>query len=135
MSSFELDEQIRNDTIPVCELSLCTVVLHKDANYPWLLLIPMRNSIREIHELSDEQQLQLMREISQVAKALQSHCNADKMNVAALGNMVPQLHIHIVARYFSDKAWPGPIWGAAKSTSYEPDQGQVLASQLAKLLR
>lgn len=116
---FKLHQQLEADSMLVERLDLCEVRLITDANYPWLILVPMRDGVREIHRLSDTDQQLLMKEISLVAEQLEAFTKADKMNVAALGNMVPQLHIHIVARFKSDPAWPGPIWGVAPQKGYE----------------
>jgi len=101
-----------------------------DSTYPWLVLVPERNDIREIHELSEIDGQTLLREITLVSSRIQKLFKADKMNVAALGNMVPQLHVHIIARYDSDPAWPSPIWGATKPVPYNQ---QVLDNTLEKI--
>ena len=90
-----------------------------DANHPWVILVPQRANIREIHELSDADQVQLIRESSRVSRTMAELFKADKMNVAALGNMVPQLHIHHIARFQNDAAWPNPVWGKYPAKSYD----------------
>jgi diadenosine tetraphosphate (Ap4A) HIT family hydrolase len=115
---FSLHPRLAADSVSVLTLSLCEVRLIRDANYPWLILVPQREAIREIHDLSVVDQQLLMEEISRVSKSLQAHCEAPKMNVAALGNMVPQLHIHVVARFESDPSWPGAIWGTVPAVPY-----------------
>ena len=119
MTDFVLHERLAADSVLVTKLLLCEVRLITDANYPWLILVPRRADIREIHRLTVEDQLQMVQEITQVSEALESHTGAMKMNVAALGNMVPQLHVHIVARFENDAAWPGPIWGVVDNIPYE----------------
>ncbi|BDY03523.1 HIT domain-containing protein [Ferrimonas sp. YFM] len=109
---FELHERLEQDSMLIGHLSLCQVRLSKDGRYPWLILIPERSGIKEIHHLSDDDQQQMMRESCQVAQIMEEVLSPDKVNVASLGNMVPQLHLHHVARFASDDAWPGPIWGA-----------------------
>lgn len=100
-----------------------------DSTYPWFILVPRREGIREIHELSEEDQRQLIREISSFSSFIQESFGAEKMNVAALGNMVPQLHIHVIARYASDPAWPGPVWGKVPARPYaDEDLARVLSS-------
>ena len=113
-----LHEQLERDCIVLGQLDLCAVLLMPDANYPWLILVPQRENISEIYQLNDVDQQQLMRESSQVSRLLVELFDADKINVAALGNMVPQLHIHHVARYKTDAAWPAPIWGAVAVKKY-----------------
>lgn len=114
----ELHPRLLADSTEVVRFALCDVRLIRDANYPWVILVPRREGTREIHELSVADQQVLLEELSFVSKALQDLFDATKMNVAALGNMVPQLHIHVVARFESDVAWPGAIWGAAPSKPY-----------------
>lgn len=121
MTDFTLHPQLAKDTVFVKKLSLCRVLMMKDAGYPWLVLVPERGDIREIHELEEADQQTLMREITTVAGRLEALTGADKMNVAALGNMVPQLHIHIIARFETDAAWPGPVWGVALAKPYGED--------------
>ena len=103
---FELDDRLQADTVEIGELSLCRVLLMNDAQYPWVILVPQRENVREVFELSDADQHQLMIESNAVAKAMADHFKAEKMNVAALGNMVPQLHIHHIVRFSNDAAWP-----------------------------
>ncbi len=119
-ASFTLDPRIDRDTAPVGRLPLCVVRLHLDARYPWLLLVPRRPGVREIHELSAADRAALIDESCAVSAAAQALFGADKMNVAALGNMVPQLHVHHVARFTTDDAWPGAIWGAHPALDYAP---------------
>ena len=115
---FELDDRLKADTVEIGDLSLCRVLLMNDAQYPWVILVPQRENVREIFELSDADQHQLMRESNAVAKAMSGHFKAEKMNVAALGNMVPQLHIHHIARFSHDAAWPKPVWGLHPPMAY-----------------
>lgn len=115
---FELHPQLASDTVPVGQFRLSLVLLHRDANYPWLILVPKRENMREIFHLSEEDQLQLTRESSHLSEVMTSIYAPTKMNIAAIGNMVPQLHIHHVARYSDDVAWPGSIWGAVEPAAY-----------------
>ena len=115
---FVLDDRISEDSVRIGRLDLCEVRLHRDARYPWVLLVPRRAQIREIHELSQDEQTMLIQESSSVSRAMQHLLEADKMNVAALGNMVPQLHVHHIARFENDDAWPGAIWGAHPALEY-----------------
>ncbi len=131
---FILHPQLEKDSTLVGDLPLCRVLLANDANYPWLILVPRRNDIREAFQLSAEDQLQLMKESNQVSYLMNRHFGADKMNVAALGNQVPQLHIHHIARYQDDPAWPGPIWGAVVGKTYTEEEKNSRVEVLKKLL-
>lgn len=131
---FELHPQLDKDCLLIDELTLCSVLLLNDSNYPWLVLVPRRDNIREMFELSVADQAQLTRESSAVAAMMAQHFTADKMNVAALGNIVPQLHIHHIARYTNDIAWPGPVWGVAPPKPYSELQLRQLIDKLRQLL-
>lgn len=109
--NFTLHPMLEKDTFPVTELPLCRVVLMNNALFPWLILIPKQNDLKEITDLSAPDRLKLMQEISDVSEAMQDMFDPDKLNVAALGNQCPQLHIHIIGRYKEDQAWPEPVWG------------------------
>ena len=131
---FTLDAQLQADTIDIGHLELCQVLLAKDANYPWLILVPKCKNITEIYQLSDQEQLQLMQEVSYVAKQMETHFLAEKMNVAALGNVVSQLHLHVIARFSSDPAWPAPVWGKHQARPYEKDDLEATVNSLKALL-
>lgn len=122
MSNWQLHPQLADDTTPVIELPLCEVRLMDDANHPWLVLVPRVAGITEIIDLDAAQRLQLSEEIDTSCRALRMLFKPDKLNVAALGNMVPQLHVHVIARYRSDIAWPRPVWGAANARPYAPEE-------------
>lgn len=115
---FTLDTQLQKDTIAIASLPLCELLLMNDANYPWLILVPRRADVRELIELSAEDQLQFMQESNAVARLLQTQFSAEKLNIAALGNVVAQLHIHHIARFKSDAVWPKPVWGAMPAVAY-----------------
>jgi diadenosine tetraphosphate (Ap4A) HIT family hydrolase len=117
--AWSLHPQLVRDTIELGDLALSRVLIIKDANYPWLLVVPRRPSIVEIIDLDEIEQAQLMVEISRVGRALKSVTQCDKLNVAALGNAVPQLHVHVIARRKTDKAWPKPVWGAAEPLEHD----------------
>lgn len=119
--TFALHAQLAKDCITLGDLPLCRVLLMNDTNYPWLVLVPRREEIVELFELTRIDQQQLLDEITQVCSALAGHFRADKMNVAALGNIVPQLHVHIVVRYRDDAAWPKPVWGVTPAKLYADD--------------
>lgn len=113
-----LDKRLQQDTVLIGQLPLCKVLLMKDANYPWLILVPAINDVFEIYHLSEDQQKQFIAESSYVSQRMADKFEADSMNVAALGNVVPQLHIHHVVRFKDDIAWPGPVWGAHPAKAY-----------------
>ena len=119
---FKLNDRIDNDTFEICDLSLCKVLLMNDQNYPWIILIPMRADICEIHHLDRDDQMKVMDDIDQASKIMEKLFAPKSMNVAALGNVVSQLHIHIVARFEDDATWPGPIWGQKPAIAYTDDQ-------------
>lgn len=128
--SFALHPRLEADTLLLGELPLCRVLLCLDGRYPWVILVPRREGVREIHGLSAQDRATLMEEQAAVAAAMQAALSADKMNVAALGNMVPQLHVHVIARFEGDDAWPGAIWGAHPPLSYLGDQRDARVDQL-----
>ncbi len=115
---FELDPRITEDSALLGTLPLCQVRLHRDARYPWVMLVPERTGIREIHAMEPADRVQLLDEIVAISQAMESALGAEKMNVAALGNICPQLHLHVIARYKNDDAWPGPIWGVHPPLEY-----------------
>ncbi|HWK96367.1 MAG TPA: HIT domain-containing protein [Pseudolabrys sp.] len=117
---FSLHPQLAADTVPVGDLPLCRVLLSKDANYPWLILVPRRREIVELIDLATADRAALSAEIDAASRALRAITECEKLNVAALGNVVPQLHVHVIARRHSDAAWPKPVWGAAPATAYDP---------------
>lgn len=114
-----LHPQLRNDTVPVGDLALSRVLSINDADYPWLILVPRRAGVTEIADLGEEA-ARLMGEIVQASRALRDVTECDKLNVAAIGNVVPQLHVHIVARRKNDPLWPKPIWGARAPRPGDP---------------
>lgn len=119
---FELHPRLAADTVPVGRFPLSLLLLSKDANYPWCILVPQREDVFEIHHLSEEDQQQLMRESCRLAEVMTSVFDAHKMNVAALGNVVRQLHLHHIARFENDPAWPQPIWGQKPEAPYTDAQ-------------
>jgi diadenosine tetraphosphate (Ap4A) HIT family hydrolase len=118
---FELHPQLEGDCIPLGRFPLCRVLLMNESRYPWVILVPERPGITEMFELNEAEQLALMRESCAVAAHLKRVFAADKINVAAIGNLVPQLHIHHVVRYRSDAAWPAPVWGRFAPAIYAPE--------------
>lgn len=134
MIRFDLNPRLEGDSLPVADLPLCAVRLMKDANYPWLLLIPRQADLVEITDLAQPDRLQLMDEIAACADALKAATACDKINIGALGNVVSQLHVHVIARFRSDAAWPNPVWGAAPARTYEPAELTALTERLRPLL-
>lgn len=121
-SAWSLHPRLESDTVNIGDLPLCRVLVINDANYPWLLLVPRRTAVNEILDLDEVAQAQLMTEITRVAGVLKEVTSCDKLNIAALGNVVPQLHIHIVARRETDPAWPRPVWGQVPPTPHDPGE-------------
>ena len=130
--AWSLHSRLKEDTIDIGDLPLCRVLVIKDANYPWLLLVPRRPDIVEIIDLEEVEQAQLTTEVSRVARALKDVTKCDKLNIAALGNMVPQLHVHVIARRTSDAAWPRPVWGVVPPLSHDAEEVQVFISALRR---
>jgi diadenosine tetraphosphate (Ap4A) HIT family hydrolase len=130
----ELHPQLQKDCLVVGRFPLCRLLLLRDANYPWFVLVPDRDAISEIYQLSDEDQQQLMRESATLSRALAAAFVPDKLNIAALGNMVPQLHLHHVVRYKNDPAWPSPVWGKVPAKSYGDVELNTVIAKLKKSL-
>lgn len=121
MATFVLHPQLEKDSELVTDLALCSVRLIKDANYPWLILVPKVADIQDVIDLSDNQQRILWQESALVSRALKHLFTPDKLNIAALGNMVPQLHLHHIVRYKNDASWPKPIWGQVPFKAYSDE--------------
>lgn len=119
---FQLHERLAQDCIDLGRLQLCRLLLMNDSQYPWFILVPERADVKEIYQLSKPDQHLLIEESSYLTENLAALYHADKMNVAAIGNLVPQLHIHHVVRYQTDKAWPAPIWGKFSAIPYNAAQ-------------
>jgi diadenosine tetraphosphate (Ap4A) HIT family hydrolase len=131
--SFKLHPQLEKDSYILAEFNLCKVLLINDSNYPWLCLVPKRENISEMHELEEDDEMILLSEIMQTSRIMKKVFNADKINIAALGNMVPQLHVHVVVRYKTDVAWPSPIWGKAEMIEYTDKQIEDIKEKLKDL--
>ena len=117
--SFSVDPKIVADTVPVAALRLSDLRLMNDARFPWVLLIPRKAGAAEIIDLDEAERALLLDEIATVSTALKAITGCDKLNVAALGNQVRQLHVHVVARFVGDAAWPRPVWGSGEAVAYE----------------
>ena len=132
---FELDPRLAAETFLVGETPLNQVLLMNDARYPWLILVPQRSDITEPFELSEADQAKLWQESMRLGQAMQAHFAADKINIAALGNQVAQLHVHHIARFHADDAWPGPVWGVGSAVPYSDPALEVLKGELRSLLQ
>lgn len=132
---FELHTQLDRDCALLGDMELSRVLLRDDALYPWLILVPRRDGIEEIFQLGAVDRRCLLEEVSAAAAALAGHFRADKMNVAALGNIVPQLHVHVIARRRDDAAWPQPVWGARPPQPYTEDALRARSAELIELLQ
>ena len=132
---FELDPRLAADTILVGETSLSQVLLMNDARYLWLILVPRRSDVTEPFELSEADQVQLWRESMRLGEAMKAHFAAYKLNIAALGNQVAQLHVHHIARFHTDDAWPGPVWGVGSAVPYSEAARDALMNELRSLLQ
>lgn len=119
--NWQLHPQLAEDTHPIAHLALCDLLLMDDANHPWLILVPRVADAVELIDLDPAQQTELMHEIAIVSHAIKRTFKPDKLNVAALGNLVPQLHVHVIARFQVDIAWPKPVWGMASAQPYTTD--------------
>lgn len=127
---FELHPQLASDCALVGDFALSRVLLMNDSRYPWLILVPRRAGLCELHELREDERMLFWRESMLLGRALMSHYGGHKLNVAALGNMVAQLHIHHIVRHTHDAAWPRPVWGVHPALPYAPD---ILQQQLGGL--
>jgi len=132
---FELDPRLAADTFLVGETPLCQLLLMNDARYPWLILVPRRGDITEPFELGEADQAQLWQESMRLGEAMKAHFAADKLNIAALGNQVAQLHVHHIARFHVDAAWPGPVWGVGSAVPYGDAARDALMGELRGVLQ
>ncbi len=121
MIEFEVHHQLLDDCFVLGDAEFCRVLLMNDARFPWLILVPRITGLRDIHEVPPNRRLILFDEIEAASKALSALVATDKVNVAALGNQVPQLHIHVISRSTTDAAWPGPVWGSGDLIPYDSD--------------
>ena len=119
---FVLDPRLAGDTHVVADLELSRLLLFDDLRFPWLILVPRRAGLRELIDLERDAQLRLLDEIDRASRVLHAFAKPDKLNVAALGNVVAQLHVHVIARYVGDAAWPRPVWNVGERTPYRPDE-------------
>jgi diadenosine tetraphosphate (Ap4A) HIT family hydrolase len=131
--TFKLDSRLEADTLPIGDLALSSVLLLNDARFPWFVLVPRIEGVSELTDLSDEQSAQMMQEIRIATRVMLELSKPDKVNVGALGNIVTQLHVHVIGRYRSDPAWPGPVWGHGTRAPYPDHAATVLIERAATL--
>ena len=130
MQSFQLDPRLARDTMGVAVLDLCELRLMNDRRWPWLILVPQRGGIAEMHELIPLDQALLTFETTLVAKSLKEKVGAHKINIGTLGNIVSMFHLHVIARFSGDANWPGPVWGVPGATPYGDEEAEGLAATL-----
>ena len=134
MATFEIDPRLEADTFPLEDLPLCRALLMNDARFALVVLVPRVASVSEVFELSQEEQAQLWQEATQLGAAMKEAFQGDKLNIATLGNVVSQLHIHLVVRYTDDASWPAPVWGNGTPKPYElAQQGERREQLLAQI--
>ena len=131
---FALDSRLKQDTWLMGDFPLCSLLLSNDSNYPWFILVPRREGISELFQLNDDDQHLMWRETTALARVLKDLFAADKMNVATLGNVVKQMHMHVIVRYVTDAAWPGPVWGKHPAKPYAREEVLSLRSRLKAVL-
>jgi len=132
---FTLHPLLAHDTFLLGRFELCQLLLMNDANYPWFILVPAVDNVQEIFQLAPEQQALLWRESTRLGELLYTTFKADKLNIAALGNICPQLHLHHIVRYQTDPAWPAPVWGKLSATPYSEAAKSRCVSRLQPLLK
>ncbi len=128
--TFALDPNLERDTWFICDLTLCSVRLHKNATWPWLVLVPRRTEVYDLIDLSEADQGTLLREVNKVAHVLRKLTTPDKLNIASIGNITRQLHVHVIARCIGDAAWPAPVWGQPFNAEYGARQKEELVKMI-----
>jgi len=130
---FALDQRLQQDTLTIGDFPLCRLLLSNDSNYPWFILVPRINGISEVFQLSVIDQQKLWNETTTLAQLLSDGFGADKMNIGALGNVVSQLHVHVIVRKRDDMAWPAPVWGKHPARPYTEEQVAAIRARLREL--
>jgi diadenosine tetraphosphate (Ap4A) HIT family hydrolase len=133
-AGFDLDPRLAGDTLVVGDLPLCRVLLMRDSRYAWLILVPRRSGLAEVSDLGEDERALLWREVDAAGAAIRAVAPCDKLNIGALGNIVRQLHVHVVARREGDAAWPGPVWGFGKAEVYAEGEAERLVAALRENL-
>ncbi|WP_342243210.1 HIT family protein [Pseudomonas sp. OTU5201] len=131
---FALDPRLQQDTLPIGDFPLCRLLLMNDAQYPWFILVPRREEVSELFQLGADEQRQLWQETTFLAETLKDTFGADKMNVATLGNVVSQFHMHVIARRREDVAWPAPVWGRHPAVAYSSEDVAAIRAKLRLVL-
>ena len=131
---FALDQRLQQDTLAIGDFPICRLLLSNDANYPWFILVPRINGISEVFQLDVVDQQRVWQETTALAQLLNEGWSADKMNIGALGNVVSQLHVHVIVRKRDDAAWPAPVWGKHPAQSYTDEQVAAIRARLRALL-
>ena len=134
MTDFILHPMLANDTVTLAELPLSRLLLSNDKQYPWFILVPRVNDIQDIYQLEWQDQLQFLNESSLLSELLMQVFKGDKMNVAALGNICPQLHVHHIVRFKTDAAWPAPVWGKLPAIKYSVEEIEEIKTTIIPLL-
>nr|WP_262923621.1 MULTISPECIES: HIT domain-containing protein [Pseudomonas] len=129
-----MDSRLQQDSLVLGDFPLCRLLLSKDANYPWFILVPRRADVSELFQLDEADQRQLWKETTYLAETLKDSFAADKMNVATLGNVVSQLHVHVIVRRRDDAAWPAPVWGRQPAVAYTDEQVEAVRQRLRAVL-
>lgn len=132
---FQLHPQLEQDCVGIGRFDLCRLLMMNDSSYPWFILVPEKDGLTEVYQLSKPGQIQLAEESSLLAENLAALYRADKMNTAAIGNLVPQLHIHHIVRYKTDRAWPAPVWGKFDRVPYTQNQIDGHIAQVKERLK
>lgn len=132
---FAIDPRITRSASPFLELSLSTVLLKEDARWPWLILVPRVEGAVELTGLSDADAARLLTEIRACARAVMQEPGVERTNVGALGNVVPQLHVHVIGRWAGDAAWPGPVWGVEGKTAYAAEEKNAVCARLMRAIQ
>lgn len=130
--TFAIHERLTKDTFEIARLRLSVALLMNDSSFPWVILVPMRESVKELHDLSAADRAVLMEETAAASRIIENLYNPDKINIGALGNIVPQLHIHVIGRYRCDRAWPGPAWGSGAPAPYSDEALKCALASLRK---
>jgi diadenosine tetraphosphate (Ap4A) HIT family hydrolase len=129
---FTLHERLRADTLDIARLRLSRVLLMNDSSFPWLVLVPERENVRELYDLDEKDRSVLIEEITLASRIIKHLYEPDKINVGALGNLVPQLHVHVIGRFESDRAWPGPVWGTGPAQPYGDETREATRERFEK---
>ncbi len=132
---FSLNPRLEADTFFVCDLKISRLLLMNDSNYMWFILVPRKPELVELIDLTENEQIEVLREINQIGKILKTEFAADKLNIAALGNVVKQLHIHVIGRKNNDIAFPKPVWGYGNERPYSQIAAEVIITKIKSLLQ